>query len=476
MQYFFRSRFPSPFVCLFLGCLLSKDIQAVEFRIDSQAAFDRLSTKAFEPGDMILFKRGIEVTGMFSPAGNGTAHKPIRVDTYGQGRRPVIHATGQHQAGLLLRNPSFWKVSGLEITNTDGTDGDQGNQFGIYVLADQGERIFEHVYIDDCHIHDVNGKVAGKRRGGIHVHIKGLKNSKFHDLRITNNRIERVGGVGIGNDSSCGDVTIGKNGQYEARNLWTKVYVADNHVDHTGRNSVIARVSENAIYERNILANSSRYSTGHSIFNFNTVGIKMQYNEAYGNVGPGGMDRGGFDADYSSVNTYIQYNYSHDNDWFCGIMKRPNHNVIIRHNISQNDRHGIYFYGFEGKKQATNIYIHNNTHFIKKGLNVRVFAEDRTPLNSTFEKNIFYFEGEGEWGRKAKGIGTLFNDNVYHGIAPHVSEKQAVSADPMFMESNSAGTNIVLKTMKALAGYRLRFDSPYQGYGAVLPAGQEAEE
>ena len=27
-------------------------------------------------------------------------------------------------------------------------------------------------YINDCYIHDVNGKVAGKKRGGIHVHVK----------------------------------------------------------------------------------------------------------------------------------------------------------------------------------------------------------------------------------------------------------------------------------------------------------------
>ena len=52
------------------------------------------------------------------------------------------------------------------------------------------------------------------------------------------------------------------------------------------------------------------------------------------------MDRGGFDADYNCVNTFIQYNYSHDNKWFCGIMKRRNRNVVIRYNVSQNDTRG----------------------------------------------------------------------------------------------------------------------------------------
>ena len=104
-------------------------------------------------------------------------------------------------------------------------------------------------------------------------------------------------------------------------------------VNFTGRNNIIARVSKDAIYERNTLANSSRYSTGHSIFCFNTDRIKIQFNEAYGNVGEGGIDRGGFDADYNCVNTFIQYNYSHDNLWFCGIMKKRNRNVVIRYNL-----------------------------------------------------------------------------------------------------------------------------------------------
>ena len=445
-------------------------VQAKDYLVDSQQAFDRLNGQTYEPGDSILFKRGIQFAGMFSPGGNGADQNPIRIDVYGQGDRPVIHAKGKYLAGLVLKNPSYWQVNGLEITNTDGTDRDQGDLFGIYVLADKNEGVFRHVHINDCYIHDVNGKVAGKRRGGIHVHIKKLRKSRFHDLRITNNRIEQVGGVGIGNHSDCGRVSIGEDGEFKAKNLWTDVYVADNVIDHTGRNGIIARVSRYAIYERNTLANNSRYDTGHSIFNFNTVGIKIQYNEAYGNVGPEDKDRGGFDADFNSVNTYIQYNYSHDNEWFCGIMKKPNHNVIIRHNISQNDRRGIYFYGFEGQKKATNIHIYNNTHYVKKGLDVQVIAENRTALNSTFEKNIFYFEGEGRWCSKAKGRNTLFKNNVYYNLKPHISETEPKIGDPMFVGPGKAGSDIDLHTMEALKGYRLRKDSPYHGYGASIPS------
>jgi len=433
--------------------------QAGEYRVDSQERFDALATGKFAPGDSILFKRGVRFSGMFAPTGSGADGAPIRIGAYGKGARPRIDAGGKNTAGLLLRNPSYWEVSGLEITNTDGTDADQGKLFGIYVLIRGAEGVYKHVYVNDCHVHDVNGKVAGKKRGGIHVHIRKLEASRFHDLRITGNRIERVGGVGIGNASDCGQVEFRKNSTVN-HNLWTKVYVADNFIDHTGRNNVIARVSKDAVYERNVLANSSRYDTGHSIFCFNTDGIRIQYNEAYGNTGPGGIDRGGFDADYQCVNTYIQYNYSHDNNWFCGIMKPNNRNVHIRYNVSQNDRIGIYFYGFERRRNARGIYIYNNTHYVRKGLKVRVFAGRRSPLNTLFENNIFYFEGRGSWGAKPIGINTKFRNNIYRNIAPHKSETRAIVADPKFVRPGKAPARIDLKTMAALNGYRPAPGSP----------------
>ena len=66
---------------------------------------------------------------------------------------------------------------------------------------------------------------------------------------------------------------------------------------------------------------------------------------------------------------------------------------VIRYNVSQNDREGIYFYGFERNQEARDIHIYNNTHFVRQGLDVSVFPEGRTPLNSRFENNLFFFEG-----------------------------------------------------------------------------------
>ncbi|MDF7822651.1 right-handed parallel beta-helix repeat-containing protein [Pontiellaceae bacterium B12227] len=461
-----RAGLCASYAFLWLFFFIASSVSARDYRVDSQRKFDAISQIEMQPGDTILLKRGMQFTGMLAPQGSGAEGAPVRIGAFGRGKPPRINAKGKEIAGLMLKNPSFWEVYGLEITNTDGSDKDQGDLFGIYVLATGKEGTYRHVYINGCHVHDVNGMVAGKKRGGIHVHVKKLKKTIFDDLRITNNRVENIGGVGIGNDSSCGGVKLLEDG-FEAENLWTRVYVAGNRVDTTGRNNIIARVSKDAVYEHNVLANSSRRDTGHSIFCFNTDGIKIQYNEAYGNVGDrknkdggGESDRGGFDADYNCINTFIQYNYSHDNLWFCGIMKRPTRNVVIRYNVSQNDKLGIYFYGFDRNKEAENVHIYNNTHYVKKGLDVEVFVEGRTPVNTLFENNIFYFEGKGEWGRKAEGINTVFRNNLYFNIEPHPSERQPVVGNPGFVRPGTVGSDIDLMTMAALQGYRLRAGSP----------------
>ena len=444
----------------------ANSVYVTGYHIKSQADFDKWKHHTFAAGDNIVFYRGKRYQGMFAPKGNGHKGAPIRISTTGDGPKPRIDVGGKETAGIFLQDPSFWEINGLEITNTDGSSEDQGDLFGIRVLADQNEGVFEHVYISDCYIHDVNGKVAGKHRGGIHVQLRELEKSIFHDLRITNNHIEDVGGVGIGNSSSAAKVIFSED-SYKTAYLWTDVYVADNYVNRTGRNCIIARASKDAIYERNTLANSSRYDTGHSIFCFATDGIKIQYNEAYGNVGDGGMDRGGFDADFDCVNTFIQYNYSHDNLWFCGIMKRPNRHVVIRYNLSVNDRQGIYFYGFDTETDARDIHIYNNTHFVGKKYRASVFPEGRTPVNSKFENNIFCFEGEGEWGVKKSGPGVNFKNNLYFGITPHPDDDSPQTIDPKFYSPGKTPQDIDLVQMKELLGYQLQENS------AAVKAGSE---
>ena len=106
-----------------------------EYQIDSQKQFDKLRESKFRPGDVIYFKRGERFKGMFAPRGSGREGAPIAIKAYGRGPRPRIDAGGKEQAGLRLRNVQWYEVSGLEITNTDGSRKDQGQLFGIYAVS-----------------------------------------------------------------------------------------------------------------------------------------------------------------------------------------------------------------------------------------------------------------------------------------------------------------------------------------------------
>ncbi|HHD83117.1 MAG TPA: hypothetical protein ENK92_03325, partial [Bacteroidetes bacterium] len=289
----------------------------------------KVSSFTFQPGDRILLKAGSVWNDRLVLHGSGSAENPIILDMYGSGNKPIINGGGgaTNEPAVLLENEEYWEINNLEVTHTDGSTGYQGDLWGIRINVNNGTEI-NHIYIRNCYIHDVNGNVGTKKTGGIYVTAEGSSPAWYNDLRIENNRIANVGGLGIATQSSHASM------KSSTRYPFLNVVIRGNVVGPTGRNNVIVRASDNAIVEHNTLMESSRYDTGHSIFCFNSDNVIIQYNEAYGNSGPSSeVDRGGFDADYNCKNTKIQYNYSHDNNWAFGIMKRAiNENVVIRYN------------------------------------------------------------------------------------------------------------------------------------------------
>ena len=57
---------------------------------------------------------------------------------------------------------------------------------------------------------------------------------------------------------------------------------------------------------------------------------------------------------------------------------------------------------------------------------------------------------------------------LYYGIDPHPSDQKAISADAKFSRPGRAGTNIDLKTMKELLGYRVNRQSPCLDKGVPI--------
>ena len=436
----------------------------MDYLINNQSDFDTYKNSPFAPGDRILFKRGSNFNGQFAPKGSGVNGNPIIIDTHDSGDLPLLQGNGivdgVSNATLYLYNQEYWEINNLEITNTDGSDNDQGDLRGIYVVGDNGTTL-NHIYIRNCYIHNVNGNVAGKLRGGIHLHVNGTAPTKFNDVQIENNSIENAGGVGIGNQSS-------RRNRFEVDDgdgdwlPWTSYVIRNNWINNTGRNCVIVRVSEQAVVEYNTFANSSRYSTGHSIFCFNTDNCMIQYNEGYGNSGNvNEVDRGSFDADWNCRNTRIQYNYSHDNNFSVGIMRRYNSRFKIRYNISQNENYAIFFYGFDQSTDSIDSGdIYNNTIFFNS--NGEIFEKNAPgggPIDTRFWNNIFYFGNSGDWGRIPDST-NLFQNNCYYNFTGGSLGSGAITTNPMLVNPGTGGQGIDMHNPNRLAGYKLKANSP----------------
>lgn len=433
--------------------------------IDNQDDFDIYKKIEFPSGARIFLAAGKIFDGQFAPTGSGTADNPIKLTAYNADsgevylenidNKPIINGHGDVNSTFYLYNSEHWEINNLEITNTDGTDLDQGDLRGIYVVGENSGTL-ENITIRNCYIHDVNGKVEGKLRGGIHIHVIGDNTkTRFNNLLVENNYIKNVGGVGIGNQSSWGSINTA---DYYP---WTSYVIRGNRVEQTGRNGIIVRYSTNPIAEYNVLAHTSRYSVGHSIFNFNTKECVMQYNEVYGNIGEvDEADRGGFDADYNSEETLIQYNYSHNNHWFCGIMRKYNKGITIRYNISVNERLGAYMYGFPTDTGVEDVLIYNNTHYFGAEVNASPIAspaKTRTPINTTFYNNLFYFEDTSIWAVLPDHTCELSN-NLFYNVTP--KGKNALSENPIFENPGVVNFDINMQDPGRLSGYRLRDTSP----------------
>ena len=84
----------------------------------SWKSLDKVNSTVFRAGDRILLKAGTAYNGQLRPQGSGSEGRPIAIDMYGQGEKPLIAAGGKFHEALLLKNQEYWEVSNLQLTNT----------------------------------------------------------------------------------------------------------------------------------------------------------------------------------------------------------------------------------------------------------------------------------------------------------------------------------------------------------------------
>jgi hypothetical protein len=437
----------------------------------------KVNAMTFTPGDRILFKSGEKWTGQLWPKGSGTGQHPIVIDKYDGKAKPIINGDGVAEDTVLLKNQEYWEINNLEVTNTGSTP---GVRRGVRVFADNyGDA--HHIYLRGLDVHDVNGSDSVKENGGITYNCAGdSKPSRFVDLRIEDNHIRHVDRSGIFGWSS-----------HWVRSKWhpsVGVVIRKNVLEDLGGDGIVPVATDGALVEWNVVSRANQRSEGYNvgIWPWSADNTVVQFNEVYATHGQ--RDGEGFDSDWNSRNTIIQYNYSHDNDGgFLLICNEgghdPSENVgnigtIVRYNISQNDHtRGINVAG-----PVTDATIYNNTIYVGRNENVSLLLHsdwNGWATGTHIYNNIFYVEGAAQFAygvsrakdgayATAPGFGgskdTVFDSNVYFGNVHAAQDAHGTTKDPIFVEPGTASTG-----RNTVSGYGLRPKSTAIDSGRAIP-------
>ena len=444
---------------------------ATVYRISTQADFDLLKPLVFNGGDQILFERGHSFEGALSLKRSGLRpDEMITVGAFGSSEapRPVIKADAEGMGAIDIRDSGGWVVENLELSNQSTI---RSERHGIFVTAaDSGTH--RNFVIRNCLVHDVTGVHDYKDNGGIVFRVQGSAvPTHFDGILIESNEVRDISGVGIRTKSTWeADPDDPRNvGKPIGRYAHLNVVVRGNRVSNVTRNAIIVGSADAPLLEYNVMGPSiATETTGNTLYTYATDSALVQYNEAFGNLGPASdKDRGGFDADYNSRDTVFRYNYSHDNNFAFSIMRKYGDGIYYHHNISVNDRFGFIRYGFGDDRAITDVVVSNNTFYSTHPdmMMFMNFGPLREPIDTTFIDNIFVFAAGGaSWGSEPTvERGNRFENNIVIGLEDpaYIS----LTVDPMFVAPGAGDTGIDMTDPQRLSGYRLCRGSSAIGTG-----------
>lgn len=301
----------------------------------------KVNQKTFKPGDKILFAAGSSFDGVLKFKGSGKKGKPISVDRYGKGKKPLIQGKGWSEATILLSNVEYWEVRNLEITNKGAKR--KGKRRGVIVRAeDFGD--CHHIVLEGLEIHDVNGLLEKKKGGGSAIlwENKGKnKQTRFVDLQILNNYMHH-----------CERNAINSRGNIQRTNWHPSVGVVirGNLIENIPGDGIVPIGCDGALIEYNVIRKGvdimEKGDAAAGIWPWSSDNTLVQFNEVSDHRAK--WDGQAYDSDFNCIGTTFQYNYSFDN-WggFMLICNNGNthgqpmnigtKNTKIQYNLSVND-------------------------------------------------------------------------------------------------------------------------------------------
>ena len=440
-----------------LGCI-GFPLRAADYHVDAQTGADdrdglsdatawrtleRVNRASFQPGDQVRFRAGGVWTGQLVITALGEPGRPVRFGAYGAGSRPRIDTAGAFEDAVLMRNARHVELRDLELTNHGPDDRPRR---GVHIVADNCG-VLTNLTVAGLFIHDVNGTQRRKDNGGIIFRTLGRQvASAFDGLTLERNIIWRVDRSAIAADS------------YHAnRTRWFpshRVVIRDNWVGDIGGDGIVPWATDGCLVEHNILegANERAGTYNAGIWPWSTDNTLLRLNRASGVKTL--MDGQGFDSDYNSRNTVLEFNLSHDNEGgfllICSPGQRKpeehigNVGTIARYNLSRHD--GARTFHVSAVERTL---IHHNAIYVGPGQDVQVWLlSDWSGWARDLEvrANLFHSEGVARYGHQvsrsengAYGVGPgwgpatdiRFIENRYlgrHLEAPEADVKEAGSA------------------------------------------------
>lgn len=360
-------------------------------------SLERVNAAAFAPGDRVWFHRGSAWHGQLRITARGEPGRPVVFAAHGDGARPRIDTEGAFEDAVLIRNAQHVEVRDLEVTNHG--EGAKPRR-GVNVMADN-DGTLTNLVVAGLFIHDVNGTQERKNNGGIIFHTRGERvPSRFDGLRIERNIVWRVDRSGIAAQST-----------HASRTRWfpsTNVVIRDNWVGDVGGDGIVPWATDGCLVEHNIVqgANERAGSYNAGIWPWSTDHTRMRLNRASGVKTL--RDGQGFDSDYNSRNTVIEFNLSHDNEGGFLLICTPgqrkveenlgNLGTVVRYNLSRHDGARTFHVS-----AAENTRVHDNAIYVGPGQDVQVvLLTDWSGWANglEFRHNLFHSEGVARYGHQ----------------------------------------------------------------------------
>jgi len=470
---------------------------------------NRVNQGNYFAGDKIFFEGGQTFSGSLqfnSGNAHGTPDSPITIGSYGSGRATIQSGLAH---GLYVYNTGGIRVDDLIFIGTSvGCAAPPCERSGIYCLSfsdandNANDTTYDYIHID-------NVEASGYRMAGIAIGSwDGTSN--FQNVRITNVVAHDNGFAGIRTFSR--DTLT-----YAVSNI----YVAHS-VAHNNHGYPESPVSGCGIWLQGVNGGMVEYCAAHDnggrngnqpgggpigIFAFWSNNITFQHNESYNNKTGNFADGGGFDFDWWTFNSVMQYNYSHGNDGagflICGCVRGSKlNNITVRYNISENDGRrnfypGIYITG-GSHQEFKDVKVYNNTVYKSGGSPVvRVSGGGSTYAKISLRNNILiasdnsalvvvndpqnatelFFQGNDYWSTSgnysirwgSENYRTIQNWSNFTGQEKLNDSAVWKSFNPLLTNAGGGGT-IYPDPITKLAAYRLQSGSPMIDAGLNLKA------